>query len=445
MTVIDLGLVTGGDQPPPAGERRSRDRRDVRRVLVAVVAAFCVLTVTGSARPDPRGLPRLWSIPYSESGDAFTLNGDALYLLTTAGGTKLTAYDLRTGAIRWSNGELADTTSSGSIAGGVILMPAGSTTARYEAEDGTEALRQFSRETVAVDTATGRELWRRAGEFNVATDDLAVLTELNDEGSAVMALRAVRLSDGSPVWSHPAGNLESWFSDRPGSAAAERLITITPQGEIEVLNLADGALVTSGRLPWGRQSPEDNGYSSVTPEGRRLYLIRTRQDGSTIAAYETDTLRELWQIQRPSPGGVVDCGSVICINSENELAGYDRDSGQPRWRVPGAANAFPLPDGRVLVAVNETGARLVDAATGRQLADLGAAGPVWSFGAAASPYLVAPTRQPAGFMSVIRVDHRSGEVLMRGTIVPVGGGCQSAGSLLACVTQNEQLIVTDVG
>jgi outer membrane protein assembly factor BamB len=445
MTVIDLGLVTSGDQPPPASERRARDRRDVRRVLIAVVAAFCVLTVTGSARPDPRGLPRLWSIPYSEGGDAFTLNGDALYLLTTAGDTKLTAYDLRTGAIRWSNGELADTTSPGSIEGGVILLPAGSTTARYTAEDGTEAFREFSRETVAVDTATGRELWRRAGEFNVATGDLAVLTELNDEGSAVMALRAVRLSDGSPVWSHPAGNLESWFSDRPGSAAAERLITITPEGWIEVLNLADGALVTSGQLPWGRQPPKVDEYSSVTPEGRRLYLIHTRPDRSTITAYETDTLRELWQMERQSRGGIEDCGSVVCFSSENELAGYDRDSGQPRWRVPGAANAFPLSGGRVLVAVNETGARLLDAGTGRQLADLGAAGPVWSFGAAASPYLVAPTREPAGFMSVSRVDPRSGEVLMRGTIVPVGGGCQSADSLLACVTQNKQLIVTDVG
>jgi outer membrane protein assembly factor BamB len=450
VTVIELGFVTDdGDQRPAPGERRARDRRVIRNVLVAVVAAFCVLTVTGSARPDPRGLPQLWSVPYREGADTFTVNGDALYLLTTVGDTTLTAYDLRTGATRWSRGALADTTSLGSVEGGVLLLPAGYTAARYEDEDGTEISREFSRETVAVDTATGRQLWRHAGEFNVATGDVALLTEWNDEGSKVRTLWVVRLSDGSPVWSRPAGNLDSWVTDWLDRSSAGLLVTAAPEGRVEVLNFADGTLVTSGLLPWGRQPPEVDEYTSVTLDGRRLYLDHTRQDQSTTTAYDTGTLRQLWQIERQSSGGgAYSCGPVVCLHSVTEVAGYDRDTGELRWRIPGRTNGYPLPGGQLLVDDDESGTRhhLVDGKTGRPLADLGAAVPVWSLGEEASPYLVAHTREPAGFMSVSRFDNRSGEVLMRGTTVPVlDYSCQSVGSLLACVTMDRQLIVTDVG
>ena len=109
MTVIELGLVTdGGDQPPAAPPRRTLRRTELRRVLVAVVAIVCALTVTGSARPDPHGPARLWSTPFHEGADSFMLAGDAAYVLAQSGSTRLTAYDLRTGAVRWSNSSLGD-------------------------------------------------------------------------------------------------------------------------------------------------------------------------------------------------------------------------------------------------------------------------------------------------------------------------------------------------
>jgi hypothetical protein len=84
--------------------------------------------------------------------------------------------------------------------------------------------------------------------------------------------------------------------------------------------------------------------------------------------------------------------------------------------------------------------------TGRLLADLGTATPVWDAQGRGTPYLVARTVEPPGRTSVSSFDPAAGEVLLRGTIVPVlDYGCQQQDRLLACVTPDDRLVVTDVG
>jgi hypothetical protein len=137
----------------------------------------------------------------------------------------------------------------------------------------------------------------------------------------------------------------------------------------------------------------------------------------------------------------------VCVSDGDTTAGHDRETGAQRWRLIGAANGYPLPGGR-MVLDDGGGARriLIDGATGRRLADLGSAMPVWDSLGRGTPYLMARTTQPAGLTSVSTLDPRSGRVRLRGAIPAiVDYACQNEGDLLACVTQDNRLAVTDVG
>ncbi|MET8152967.1 PQQ-binding-like beta-propeller repeat protein [Actinoplanes sp. NPDC049668] len=445
MTVIELGLVTdGGDQPPVDRPRRRLRRSELRRALVAAVAVLCAVTVTGSARPVSHSPVRLWSTPYRDGAETFTVAGGAVYVLSQSGATRLTAYDLSTGAVRWSNSSLGDAKWLGPVQAGVLLLPAAYSTALLDDPDGTEVSREFSRETVAVDTATGRQLWRGTGELAVAAGGRALLTQWSDDGGRVDTLRVVRLADGGMVWSRPAEGLESWSTEGLFQDRADRLVTASASGDVEVRDLADGSLVAAATLPW---SAPDTRNTAVTVDGHRLYVEHSG-GRTTVTAYDTETLRRLWHIEPDSPGGSYSCGPVFCVNGPQGTAGYDRDTGELRWRIPGSANAFPFTGGQLMVDDDQSGARhhLVDAATGRRLVDLGTASPVWNFPIAVSPYLLTRTREPLGLMAVSRFDARSGQVLLIGAMPPViEYGCQNEGTLLACATQDGRLAVTDVG
>ena len=446
MAVIELGLVHPDDDDPyPGPSRRPLPPRERRRLLVAVVAVCCVLTVTGSARPEPHGLPRLWSIPFAPEGSDFQLVGDGIYVLSRPS-DRLTAYDARSGVVRWSIADLDGPIWMTAVQEGVLLLPTGITTVTHAEPDGTQSSREFSRDTVAIDAATGRQLWRARGEVAAALGDRVLLAEWNATGERARRLRMVRLRDGAAVWSRDRGELAYWTTDTTAGAQAERVVTVDPRGGAEVLAIADGSVVTTGRLPW--TEPTRGGDNSmITVTGRRLHLDQTVHGESSVTAYDTDTLRRLWRSEQPWSGGSYECGPLLCISDGFGISGQDWETGALRWRLPGALGAYPLPDGRMIVD-EAGGARrtLLDGATGRRLADLGQATPVWDALGRAGAYLVADTRQPAGLASVSRLDPASGEVVLRGAIMPVlGFTCKNQRDLLVCVTQDSRLVVTDVG
>jgi len=448
MAVIELGLVPShGDEPAVEPTRRPRHRAELRRVLVALVAVCCVLTVTGSTRPEPHGLTQLWSVPYSPDADAYRLVGDALYVLSQNGDRQLTARDIRTGAVRWSTTAVDDASwMMTTVEAGVLLMPTSVSMISRRDPDGTTYSREVSRDTVAIDTATGRRLWQRPGEFTTALGDRVLLAEWNETGERARRLRMVRLRDGGTIWSRDRGDLASWTTDTTPGTRPDRLVTVTAQGRVEVLALADGAVVTTGTLPWPT-ALGNNDYSAVTVQGRRLFLDQTVRDRSTVTAYDTETMRRLWAIDQTTSGGSFGCGPVLCILDGESTSGHDRGTGARLWRLSGTTSAYPLTNGQLLLDEdNGTRRALMDAATGRRLADLGTGMPVWDSTGRATPYLVARTVQPPGRTSVSSFDPATGEVTLRGAIPPtLDFGCQYEADLLVCPTQDNRLLVTDVG
>jgi outer membrane protein assembly factor BamB len=448
MGVIELGLVTdAGDQPLETVARPIR-HGDVRRVLLAALAVLCLFGVTASALPVSHAPRQLFTVPFRDGSDGFTVTPEAVYVLSSMDG-RLTAYASHTGEVLWSSTELGGASWVGAVESGVMLLPADDATVQVEDTDGSQIFRQFTRRTVAVDSATGRQLWRRPGDFSASAGGLVLLAEWNDDGSSARTLRVVRLRDGSELWTRPGGGLETWVSGGWLGGGSDRLVTVTGTGAATVYALADGREVASGRLPWSRQDREDGTYTNLTVDGHTLYLENVADQRGTVSAYDTETLHELWRVDERSYGGFTGCGPVLCVSTPRGTSGYDRATGTLRWSRPDAANVFPM-SGGLLVVDRENGSRraVIDAGSGRDIADLGTANLVWDFTSRTDmPYLLARTQEPAGRMAVSRLDARTHQVRLLGTIGAISdNSCQSAATILACVTAADgRLAVTDVG
>ena len=440
MTVIDLGRVDHEGDDPPAGSRPGLWRRPGwRRWLVAVVTVGCVLTVTGSARPEPRGLVQLWEVPFTLEANSYQATGDDVFVFDRAGARPLTARDARTGAVRWSipNGDFTGPADAGA---GVLLVRAGATVVNLMDPGGSVYSRELSRDTVAVEASTGRQLWRQTGEVVTLVGAAALLVEWGESGDRARRIRLVRLSDGGTVWSRDSTAV-TWAVDTTPGARPDRLLTVTAQGRAEVLVPADGSVVTTGTLlSPGPIGPED--YSSVAIEGRRLYQDRTVNGRTTVSAYDLDTLRWVWRVQQ-SPGGSFGCGPVVCTIDGDSISGHDRATGSRLWRLPGLSGLYPLTGDRLLAEDGQNRLTVVAARTGQLLAELGRGRPVWDAQGRPSR-LIAGTRQPPGRTAVSSLDPTTGEVVLRGT-VPPAQNCRADRDLLICVTEDNRLTVTRIG
>nr|BFE72836.1 hypothetical protein GCM10020092_061370 [Actinoplanes digitatis] len=242
-------------------------------------------------------------------------------------------------------------------------------------------------------------------------DDHALLLEWDEAGERSRRIRLVRLRDGGTVWTRDRTGVVSWATDTTPGVRPDRLVTVTAEGRAEVIAPADGSVIATGTLP---RAGDD---SAVTVEGRQLYRDQTVRGRTTVTAYDIDTLRRLWTVEQP-PGGSFGCGPVVCIGDGESVSGHDRATGARLWRLSGTAGVYPLAGGHLL-AEDGNGARrtVLDATTGRRLAELDRGVPVWDSRGRLT-YLIAATLRPPGRTSVSSLDPVTGEVVLRGTVAP---------------------------
>jgi outer membrane protein assembly factor BamB len=433
MTLIELGEISSGSpEPRPAPPRRA----DVRRVAAAAVTVLCLLTVTGSARPDPRGLPTLWTMP--DAGARITLTEDAVYLLDERGGATVRAYAAADGTPLWSR---ALERQAGWVSGevpGTLLVP----TSSGVLGDGSSPV---VTETVALDAATGAVRWRRPGDASIATPEAVVLGEWDELQNGLRSLRVYGTADGTPLWElAPEAAVMSWTVAGADPRRPDRLLSVTRAGLMQVRRFPGGEPLAEASVP-PMEAPREDAYSQVFSSGPHLFLVRLDGGEQKITAYDGDTLKPRWERTGPAASGPFACGTLLCVSTaEGEVDALDPVTGSVRWHGTGWDFAYGVGDGTLLVESHRTTrAQLVDERTGRVLADFGIGSTVLD--PRTGTVLSLTLTEPPPRWAVRQRDAATGEVILRGAVPSNGDhGCQLAAGRLAC-SGGGTLTVTDVG
>jgi hypothetical protein len=305
----------------------------------------------------------------------------------------------------------------------------------------------YSTAAVAVDAATGRELWRGGGDVAAITGDHVLLVHHDPDGLSADRMWLVGIRDGATVWSRTTPGAYSWTTVGPAAGAPDRLATVGLAGDLRVYRFTDGTDVSHGTVPWSVGSLTDRTYSELDGQGGLLYVLITGRDGASVTAYQPDALTQRWAVASDGASGPAPCGAVVCVPERTGFAAHDWSTGALRWRIAGHEYAEPMVGDLLLTdGGRRAGHMVLDDRTGRVVADLGAGGAVWDRTTGTVVGLT-PTQSPAGRTSVARIDPHTAEVFLLGSVDRIVDThiCQLAGPLLACATTEGRLAVTEVG
>jgi hypothetical protein len=434
VNAIELGDITAAPAEAPEPPITSRG---LRRGALALVTVLGLAATSASARPEPAHLLRpMWSIAITDLSP-FYLTRDTVFVLSS--GWDLTAYALADGRVRWSKRltEQQTAATAGDLTS--LLMPSGYTLVTSTDPGGLRMYDHVAAATVALDSVTGAQRWRIPGDVGHHSASAALLVEADPHGGRPKTFRQVRIGDGTVLWTLAAGSPDYW------AAAAGHLVTMTGDGRTGVFRLADGVRVADGRLPLRRGRTGDSVAFEL--DATAVYLERVEGGRLTVAAFGLPSLRPRWTVDGGANARQAHlCGPVLCVSDGTATTGYDLGTGRSRWHAPDWINATPVTGGRLLTDSSRgTGQGLLDAATGTLIADLGDGYPVWDPIAGTPTFRLRDTVSPPGRSAVTRLDSRTGELWLRGSIDGVPGKtCAAAADSLICQTTNGRLAVVAV-
>ena len=346
--VIELGTGHGAvdDDAPPPGSRRRVSAR-----LKLAVASGVLLLGCAAAAPAHPPLRDGATVP-APAGAIVSVTGDTVVVSDpTVGspdpGTTLTAYDLPSGAVRWS-----------------VTMPM---TAIYTAERAGDVFLITRRDelrrraaTTAVAADTGEVRWRRPG---------AVLTTGGAGiGLAVSEVRGVSgrgwRIEGAVVAVDLATGRPRWRADVPSTAVVQvapdpaTALIIHDSGRFEVRDLGSGAARATRQLP-----PADYAEDNPRIADGVLVLRHYQRSGAVLTGYDLGTLAPRWErIDRAREARWVNCPAGLCARTPDDhwtldpadgRLSWQRGDGQPWRAIRGSDDRLvlrDLDDQRTLVA-----------------------------------------------------------------------------------------------
>ncbi|MEV4281233.1 PQQ-binding-like beta-propeller repeat protein [Actinoplanes xinjiangensis] len=454
VSVIDLGDVSSLPDEPEGypGGRPGFGRVRVGRLAKAAIAAVVTLVAGGSALPGPPVLREVWSVPTS-ADESMTLDADSVYLHRPGeNGTELTAYDLRTGRVRWTRPiDTGPSWFGATPQHGVLLLPGDEQTIEVKSPDGGMMGYSYSGSLTALDPATGEQLWQRPGSQHWADTGETLLMYERDRTGTLTWLRQVRMRDGSIVWERrapaKADTVEVLFDD----GTPNRIVTAGPRGRLTVLRYTDGTEVTSRSLPWQKVSYNTGVGSSLGAVKGRLVVVDTGLEGnidrSRVTVYRADSLTPLWSRETNGWANVQDCGPLVCLSTAQGLfEAVDPETGARRWAMAGSPFIGTVADGERLLIPgtdDEPEQTLVDAATGRVIGPIAAGGLMSMDDEEGTATLLRQLDPTTSVLS--RIDTDTGRSTVLG-VLPAGDQvfCSGSGRRIVC-TLGDRLVVMTAG
>jgi outer membrane protein assembly factor BamB len=291
-------------------------------VLVPLLGACTEPVTRGQPASGPGGLDVLFKVQVERAGNTFVPASDGQRLYADVD-RRIEAFDLQTGAKLWS-----------------YQRPPGGPAALV-ARDGRVIFAGDS--AVAVDAATGREIWRRE------LDSYAGFTESDGDadafytGTEQRSIYAFRASDGAVLWRRQLG------TDWPHGGIV-RGITVSGDTVYAVLehNTGINAYIGTGDV------------FALDRHTGAIHWTYRNGDGTRLSIFQ-------------SAGRVAGGLLLLSANWDNEFLALNRTSGTEAWRVRGGL-AFSGPQeapehrsGVAYVGSHDQHALALDLATGREL------------------------------------------------------------------------------
>ncbi|HEV7897432.1 MAG TPA: PQQ-binding-like beta-propeller repeat protein [Planosporangium sp.] len=340
--LIDLGELTAEAQ----SDRDEGPLRAPRRLALALVAVLVAAGLFG----DAARVPLRPVLTTSFTPTDFDMRGDVLYVFD--GGyapNRVVAHRLRDGQRLWQVG--SPTTSAYQT-----LEQVGSRTLFIP----DQCTASGSVSTVAVDTTSGREAWRRPGMAERRVNGTALVLMARPRptfgcgtGSAPTRVYwdAVDAATGTVTWSIEVPEFARISFDFDNDRGARWVAFVARDGTVTIRDLLTGAVTGQIVLPELAQ-PVDPG-AAVPPDlmivGSQVLLVRRpaiRAGGEPamldITAYDLLTFAHRWNVRvdvGPSDlkggAGYVDlaaCGPMLCLRGPQRTLFLDPRDGTQRWR-----------------------------------------------------------------------------------------------------------------
>ena len=289
--------------------------------------------------------------------------------------------------------------------------------------------------------AEGRLMWDvyRLGLRDVAprlTPEAVVVA--TDDGMA-----AFRRSDGGKIW-------DATVAERVNTPviAGRLAVASTWEGTVIGFDLADGKVAWRAAMPGPSLGPPATDGTTVVATWDRA----DRRTGGAVAI-EASTGRQRWAV--PLPGGgisgptVTPSGSAVAVAGDLAAHALALSSGEPRWRTPvegaGSAEVPPLVvDARsVLVAHRLGGLDLLDASTGRRTWQVASDGAAVRGGPALGPE--GSYAFPLDDGRVLLAGHRRRTELLRPPAGRISGLARGPGGLLVTTVREAPVNSVEAG
>ncbi|MFG1951268.1 PQQ-binding-like beta-propeller repeat protein [Micromonospora sp. NPDC048830] len=427
MTLIDLGELRGDAEPEPP----ARPPRAVGRPLrVALAGALALLTLAASAavvRPPSTVLPgRVGAVEVA-------VTPDRVYVAERegpeSGGREVAAYATPTRA-----GEPLRLLWRVSLpgAGGLFGLAERDGVVFVNVDLDTD-----HPQTILVDAKTGGRLSRHPGSGAPTVGGGLLL--LGNSTLGAPGLQLVDLASGRVRWSLPQ-SLVTFNYHRRGELVDRVVVTsdLLPgadrDGRIEVRDVVSGAVLAARDLK-GRERPT---YRQVNLAGELLLVTEGEPGGgAVVTAYGLAALDRRWERRLAEFGQAEQCGALLCVSAprRGEVSALDPATGRTRWSNPRWPWFLVARGDRLLVgAVDQRptggGFAVLDAATGRQLGELGR----WQLTFARDPDapLFGVRRTREGDLLVAELDLARAEARVLDVLPDATGECVVAGRSAVC-------------